>query len=172
MVRKGQRMDFLSKDRLVKWRSVQPRDVAAVTEDPVSVDQNFVELVAKRLPTLKTAEAALDFAGEQADGFIKIGRAGRLRFLAWVKAKNYGDIGAFMGALVTDKLPGDEDDGGAVEGGDGRDKIAPFFYSDILAFAEALGPRIAAQIVDAQTLEAVAGASLEVASEFEMKGRM
>ncbi|MBY3433165.1 hypothetical protein HFN89_03080 [Rhizobium laguerreae] len=165
-------MDFLNKDRLAKWRTVQPRDVAAVTEDPVSVDQTFVELVAKRLPTFKTAEAALAFAGERAEDFKNLGRAGRLRFLAWVLSQKYSDIGAFMGALVSDKLPGEEEEGGAVEGGDGRDKIAPFFYSDILAFAEALGPRIAAQIVDAQTLDAVAGASLEVASEFEMKGRM
>jgi hypothetical protein len=165
-------MDFLSKDRLVKWRKVQPRDVAAVTEDPASVDQVFVELVAKRLPTLKTAEAVLDFAGERAEDFKNLGRAGRLRFLAWVRAQKYSDEGVFMAALVSDRLPGDEDEGGGVAGGDGRDKIAPFFYSDILAFAEALGPRIAAQIVDAQTLDAVAGASLEVASEFEMKGRM
>jgi hypothetical protein len=165
-------MDFLSKDRLAKWREVQPRDVSAVTEDPVSIDPTFVELVAKRLPTLKTAEAVLDFAGEHAEDFKNLGRVGRLRFLAWVLAQKYNDIGAFMGALVSDKLPGEEEDGGSVEGGDGRDKIAPFFYSDILAFAEALGPRIAAQIVDAQTLDAVAGASLEVASEFEMKGRM
>lgn len=165
-------MDFLSKDRLVKWRAVQPKDVAAVTEDPVSVDPAFVELVSKRLPTLKTAAAALEFVGERAEDFKNLGRAGRLRFLAWVLAQKYSDIGVFMVALVSDTLPGEEEEGGAVAGGDGRDKIAPFFYSDILAFAEALGPRIAAQIVDAQTLDAVAGASQEVASEFEMKGRM
>lgn len=165
-------MDFLSRDRLVKWRAVQPRDVAAVTEDPVAVDEAFVQTVSQRLPTLHTALAALDFAGEHADDFIKIGRAGRLRFLAWVQKKNFPDGKLFMDALTSDSLPGEDDDGGEVVGGDGRDKIAPVFYSDILAFAEALGPRIAAQIVDAQTLDAVAGASLDVVSEFEMKGRM
>ena len=163
-------MDFLRQDRLTKWRAVQPRDIASVTEDPVSVDPAFVELVAKRLPTLATAASALDFAGEHADDFIALGRAGRLRFLAWVLSRKYSDERGFKEDLITDRLPDDEE-GGAV-GGDGRDKIAPVFYSDILAFAEALGPRIAAQIVDSQTLDAVAGASLEVASEFEMKGRM
>ncbi|MDW9478766.1 hypothetical protein GOB57_08615 [Sinorhizobium meliloti] len=165
-------MDFLSKDRLVKWRSVQPKDVAAVTEDPASVDPAFVELVANRLPTLKTADAVLNFVGERAEEFRNLGRAGRLRFVAWVLAQKYSDESRFLNALVCETMPGEEEDGDAVAGGDGRDKIAPFFYSDILAFAEALGPRIAAQIVDAQTLDAVAGASLEVASEFEMKGRM
>jgi hypothetical protein len=165
-------MDFLSKDRLVKWRAVQPKDVAAVTEDPISVDPAFVELVANRLPTLKTADAVLEFVGERAEDFKNLGRAGRLRFLAWVLAQKYPDISRFLNALVCDTVPGEDDEGGSVAGGDGRDKIAPFFYSDILAFAEALGPRVAAQIVDAQTLDAVAGASLEVASEFEMKGRM
>jgi hypothetical protein len=165
-------MDFLSKDRLVKWRAVQPADIAAVTEDPASVDPAFVELVAKRLPTLKTASAALDFVGEYAEDFKNLGRAGRLRFLAHLIAQDYNDIGTFMFALVNDRPQSEEEEGGAATGGDGRDKIAPFFYADILAFAEALGPRIAAQIVDAQTLDAVAGASLEVASEFEMKGGM
>jgi len=164
-------MDFLKPERLAKWRAVQPRDIAAVTEDPGAVDPAFVELVARRLPTLETATAVLDFVGENADGFISVGRVGRLRFLAWVLSRKYGDIGDFMVALVSDRDPGEED-GGTEGTGDGRDRIAPFFYSDILALAEALGPRMAAQIVDAQTLDAVAGASLEVASEFEMKGSM
>lgn len=163
-------MDFLRQDRLAKWRAVQPKDIASVTEDPAKVDQAFVELVAAKLPTLATATAALDFAGENADGFIALGRAGRLRFLAWVMSRNYSDAGSFMADMVMDRSPEEEE--GSAGGGDGKDKIAPFFYSDILAFAEAIGPRIAAQIVDSQTLDAVAGASLEVASEFEMKGRM
>jgi hypothetical protein len=168
-------MDFLRHDRLVKWRAAQPRDIASVTGDPQKTDPAFVELVAKRLPALTSATAVLDFAGENADGFIALGRAGRLRFLAWVLSQSYSDIDDFKKDLVTDRAPGDDDGEAGSDGGDGRDgrdKIAPFFYSDILAFAEALGPRIASQIVDEQTLNAVAGASMEVASEFEMKGRM
>nr|WP_250807998.1 hypothetical protein [Neorhizobium tomejilense] len=156
----------------MKWRAAQPDYIASVTGEPPSADPAFVELVAKRLPTLTTAAAALDFAGENADGFIALGRAGRLRFLAWVLSRQYSDIEDFKNDLVTDRLPGEDEAGEGTVSGDGRDKIAPFFYSDILALAEALGPRIANQIVDAQTLDAVAGASLEVASEFEMKGRM
>lgn len=165
-------MDFLRQERLAKWRAVQPKDIASVTEDPQSTDTAFVELVANRIATITTAAAALDFAGENAEGFISVGRAGRLRFLAWVLSKKFPDEKDFMADLVSDRPAGDGEDDGTVSGGDGRDKIAPFFYSDILAFAEAIGPRIASQIVDSQTLDAVAGASLEVASEFEMKGRM
>jgi hypothetical protein len=77
----------------------------------------------------------------------------------------------FVAGLTFERPPEEVDESGG-DGSDGRDKIAPVFYADILALAEALGPKIAAQMVDSQTLDAVAGASLEATAEFEMKGRM
>jgi hypothetical protein len=165
-------MDFLRKDRLEKWRAVQPRDVASATEDPVDTDPAFVELVAKRLPTFRTAVSVRDFVAGKAEEFVALGRAGRLRFLAWVLRQKYSDEDEFMIALISDRMAGDDEGDGGGASGTGLERVAPFFYSDLLAFAEAIGPRVAAQIVDVNTLEAVSGASLDVASEFEMKGQM
>jgi hypothetical protein len=161
-------MDFLRKERLEKWRSILPTDVGSAIEAPSSTDPVFVELVAKAIPGFKSATEVMGFVEQNAEAFTTLGRAGRLRFLAWVRARNYNDFDNFMSALTT----ANEVEGDASGTGGGIERVAPFFYSDLLALAEALGPRIAAGLVDAETLDVVAGASLEVATDYELKGRM
>lgn len=163
-------MVMLSREALIKWRSVQPKDVASVTEDPAAVDPEFAETVERKLQELKSAGDVMAFVAEKAEAFKEIGRAGRLRFLAWVLAHKYSDIDDLMVALMSDGS--EEDSGDSGSSGEGLERVAPFFYSDLLAFAEALGPRIAAQIVDGETLDIVAGAANDVGTDYEMKGQM
>lgn len=165
-------MDFLRKERLEKWRAAQPADVAAATQDPVSSDPAFAALVASRLPTFTSASAVTQFVSAHPEEFIALGRAGRLRFLAWVFAKKYPDINDFTFQLISEKEVEEGEGGEGSAGEQGLDRVTPYFYSDLLAFAEAIGPRVAALIVDSNTLDAVAGAGLEMTSEFEMKGGM
>ena len=167
-------MDILKKERLEKWKSVHPSDISSVMElNPVE-NTEFTALVAAKIPEFKSAANVLEFVESNGKEFEELGRAGRLRFLAWVLAQKYNDIRDFMIALKSgnNKEDGSEEDEGEKSSGEGVKGAAPFFYSDLIAFAEALGPRFAAQIVDAQTLDIVTGASLEVANDMEMKGQI
>lgn len=165
-------MDFLDRERLEKWRSVQPSDIAAVSEIPEKTDPAFVALVAEKAPTFKSAGEIIDFVGSSAESFIELGRAGRLRFLAWVLGRKFDDSKDFMIALMSGNIEDEGDKGSADGSGEGLERVAPFFFSDLLAFAEALGPRMAAQIVDSRTLDIVTMAGAEASNEFEMKGQM
>lgn len=165
----GQRMDILRNDRLAQWRSVLPGYVAVIIDEPKDGDPAFAELVAKSLPTFTDAAGVMKFVGENAEAFVSAGRAARLRFLAWVLARRFEDVSNFMFALSSDNNAGEDGDGD--EGsGEGLERVAPYFHSDFLAFAEAIGPHVAARIVSNDTLDVVTGASLDVIRDFEMKG--
>ena len=167
-------MDILSSDKLKKWKSILPDDISSIMEISSSNNEDFSILVTKEMPNFKSADNVLKFVSDNADEFEELGRAGRLRFLAWVGAQKFNDIKGFMVALNSGNNKEDGSESGESEGtsGEGVKGVTPFFHSDLIAFAEAIGPRVAAQIMDAQTLDMVTGASLEVANELEIKGQI
>lgn len=155
-------MSWLTKTSMEQWFALLPEDVAScmAQEDIKHSDQD--EDFSKRIEELKSGQEILSFILSNADAIAEFGRPKRIRFLAWIASRDYPDVVQALQAITDDERAGS---GGAA---DGSEKVAPLFLSDIRALVEALGPRVAASIVDASTLTAIRHAGFEVANEFEM----
>jgi len=156
-------MQALARDSMEAWFGLLPDDVASCMEKPGQDGQAEADAIAAGLLSVGSGSDLVTYVAGNQDSFIAIGRARRIRILAWLAAGQYPDKVAALQALS-----GEE---GAGEGGSaaGTDKVAPYFKEDIRALVEALGPRAARGIVDAATLAAVAGAGYEVAGELDMR---
>ena len=156
-------MQALAKDSMEAWFGLLPDDVASCMEKPGPEGQAEADAIAAALPGLGNGAELVGYVSSNPQPFIEIGRARRIRILAWLAAGDYPDKAAALQALAGED--------GSGEGGSaaGTEKVAPYFKEDIRAFVEALGPRAARGIVDAATLAAVTGAGFEVAGELEMR---
>lgn len=160
-------MQFLSKENLVQWKEKLPDDVLTCLDEIKDEGQAAADELSASFGKLTTPDDFLEFVTANQDKFIEIGRTRRIRFLAWCTARLYSDkIGREKLFSALTESGSDDSDG---EGG-GRKKIAPVFLADIQAFAEAIGPRAAALIVDENTLSTIAGVGFEIASDLEMRG--
>lgn len=154
-------MSWLNKESMEKWFDLLPDDVASCMskQDLKPTDQD--NEIVRELENFKNGQEILNYVLSNANTFADFGRPKRIRFLAWMSARDYPDIVQAI-QLLTEE--------GSTEGSaNGSDKVAPLFMADIRALVEALGPRVAHSIVDASTLGIVKGAGFEVTSEFEMK---
>lgn len=154
-------MSWLNKESMEKWFELLPDDVASCMnkQDLKPTDQD--NEIVRELESFKNGQEILSYVLSNANTFSDFGRPKRIRFLAWMSARDYPDIVQAI-QLLTEE--------GSTEGSaNGSDKVAPLFMADIRALVEALGPRVAHSIVDASTLGIVKGAGFEVTSEFEMK---
>lgn len=156
-------MAKLDKDSMSAWFGLLPPDVASCMEiSELSQGESEARSIAMALPGFKNGGELLGYVSEFPDSFKSIGRARRLRLLAWLVAGKYPDKAKAMQALA-------ETDEGSEGSGGGVGKIAPYFKADIRALVEAVAPRAARRIVDGATLAAVTGAAYEVAGELEMR---
>jgi len=154
-------MADLMKDSIQAWLERLPEDVRSAIPDGAAGDEDAAKAVTEGIKGLATPEQVLEFVDGNGDSFVAMGRARRVRFLAWFASRTYPSRTESFVALT---------DGEAGDGGQGgRGKVAPFFLEDVRALVEALGPRAARGIVDAAAIEAVAGAGYEVQSELEMR---
>lgn len=154
-------MSWLNKESMEKWFDLLPEDVASCMskQDLKPTDQD--NEIVRDLENLKNGQEILNYVLSKTSTFADFGRPKRIRFLAWMSARDYPDIVQAIQLLT--------EEGSTGGSADGTEKIAPLFMADIRALVEALGPRVAHSIVDASTLGIVKGAGFEVASEFEMK---
>lgn len=157
-------MASLGKESMEAWYGLLPADVASCMDRPGNDGQAEADAIAAAMPAIKDGSALLQYVSGNVESFIAIGRARRIRILAWLAAGDYPDK---MKALKS--LSDTDTSGGADGGAGGAQKVAPYFKEDIRAFVESLGPRAARGIVDAATLAAVTGAGYEVAGELEMR---
>jgi len=153
-------MADLRKDTMEAWFERLPDDVRSALPDGTAGAEAAGLAVTEGLKGLKTPEEILSYVAVNQDSFMDMGRARRVRFLAWLAKRTYPEKIGVLDVLT--------DEGG--DGGQGvMGKVAPVFLEDIRAIVEALGPRAARGIVDADTIAAVAGAGYELASELEMR---
>lgn len=156
---KGQEMADLRKDSIEAWFGCLPDDVRSALPDGTDGDVEAAMAVTEGLKGLSSPEDILSFVAFNQDSFLSMGRARRVRFLAWLAKRTYPEkIG------VIDVLTDENGDGQGVMG-----KVAPVFLEDIRAIVEALGPRAAKGIVDADTIAVIAGAGYELKSEMDMR---
>lgn len=151
----------LGKDSMEAWFGLLPEDVASCMERPGEEGQAEAEKVEAALRSITNSSALVEFISGNEDAFISMGRARRIRFLAWLAAGDYPDKVKAIMHLSDTESTGD--------GAGGAGKIAPYFKEDIRALVEALGPRKSRAIVDAATLAVITGAGLDVAGELEMR---
>lgn len=155
-------MSLLTLDSVKAWTALLPADFAAEVGEPDVEVGPFLKGIANALPALKDSTEIRDFIANNQDAFIGIGRAGRIRFLAWCRGQGHPDYRVFMEAITEGEASGD--------GSKGTTKVAPYFKQDIEAIAAVMGRRQAREMVDGYTLEVIAGASYEAISVLDMRG--
>jgi hypothetical protein len=153
-------MSLLTLEKLKSWSALLPPEFAAEVGDPDPESAPHLAAISEALPGLKDSDSVTAFVAANEDAFIGIGRAGRIRFLAWCRGVGHADGGALIERLTE----GDGDEG------KGTGKVAPYFKSDLEAIAAALGKRMARGMVDAFTLDVIAGASYDVVGALDMRG--
>lgn len=153
-------MSLMTLDQIKAWAALLPPDFAAEIGEPEGDSAEHLSAISSALPSLKDSQSVLDFVAGNEDAFVGIGRAGRIRFLAWYRSQGHADS-----AIAIDTLT--EGEG---EGGKGTSKVAPYFKSDMEAVAAALGRRMARGMVDTYTLDVIAGASYEAVAAMDMRG--
>jgi hypothetical protein len=153
-------MSLLTLEKLKAWSDLLPPDFAAEIGEPDPAGSAHLAAISAALPALKDSSSVTSFVAENQDAFIGIGRAGRIRFLAWSRSLGHVESSALIASLSE----GDGDEG------KGTTKVAPFFKSDLEALAAALGRRMARGMVDTYTLDVIAGASYEAVAAMDMRG--
>jgi hypothetical protein len=153
-------MSLSTLEQLKAWADLLPADYAAEIGDPDPSAAPHLAVISAALPALKDSDSVLAFVSSNEDAFIGVGRAGRVRFLAW-----YMSLGLPERSAVMDRFSEGEE-----EGGRGTTKVAPYFKSDMEAIAATLGRRVAHGMVDTYTLEMITGASREAVEVIELRG--
>lgn len=159
-------MQWLSKEALEAWRATLPDDVLTCVETIDDSGQDAADFIAKFLPDLKEVDDFIGMISANREKFMEMGRARRIRFLAWCTAKFHSDKDERLRLISKITETGSSEEGSS----SGSQNVGVLFLEDIKAFAEAMGPRAAALIVDENTLSTVAGVGLELASDMEMRG--
>lgn len=154
-------MNWLSKEELDSWFNLLPMDVASSMEKPRDEEQEAVDKIADKIKSITDGNSAVKVVKENPEVFIDMGRPRRIRFLAWISAKDYPD----RDKVFTELFSGEADESGS----GGNDKAGPYFKEDVRALVEALGPRAARLIVDAETVDMVKTASFEATNELEVR---
>lgn len=158
----------LDKDSISKWTSLLPddlKDAIASEPDGDEVAAERVSLGLKGMDELSgdaRVERILDFVLAEQDAFVDMGRARRVRFLAWISRQPHSMPPKPMTLLLES---GSEDDGDDETGRGRMEKVAPVFMQDLKAIMAALGPRVARGIVDSETLAVVTAAGYDVAAK-------
>jgi hypothetical protein len=157
-------MANLSKTGIESWLDRLPDDVREVMADPIDAAADPAAIAfAAEIAAVEDLAKVLDLVENNLALFEGLGRARRIRFLAWFASRTYPESLDLFRVLVEGY--DDEDSGGrgAIE------KVSMILAEDMRALAAALGPRAARQIVTGGTLEAVTGAGYEVTTELEMR---
>ncbi|TLX16901.1 hypothetical protein [Rhizobium sp. MHM7A] len=159
-------MQLLSKEALEAWRATLPDDVLTCIETIDDSGQEAADFISKFLPDLKNSDDFSGLVSANREKFMEMGRARRIRFLAWCAAKFHSDKDERLRLISKITETGSSEEGS----GSGNQSVGILFLEDIKAFAAAMGPRAAALIVDENTLSTVAGVGLEMASDMELRG--
>ncbi len=156
-------MRWFTKEGLLAWRQQIPDDIVVCIEEITDEGQEAADFIAKMLPAIEKPDDFLNLVKDNQEKFIEMGRARRLRFLAWCTARLYRETIEREKLIVAITNLEKEGDGESSSGNAG-----PYFLEDIKAFAEAIGPRAAALIVDENTLKTISGVGFEIANEIEL----
>lgn len=148
----------LKKESMEAWWKLLPSDFKKQVslEDPGN--EGRLVAISERLAKC-SYEEVVEILETDADLFIEMGRARRIRFLAWMASRTYPDSGALFRSLTSES----EDEGDQ----EGARKIAPYFKEDIMAIVQAIGPRAAKMIMNQDNLNQVVQASYEIQSRMQ-----
>jgi hypothetical protein len=155
-------MPELSGDKIRSWHERLPSDIRSVIPEDFGTNDEACNDVGFTLESIALSVLP-DFIHENSEVFAVMGRARRIRVLAWMANR----AGA-NGSLLLNEIINEEGDG---SGDFGTGKVAPLFREDLRALAEALGPRMARLQVSGGTLTAVLQAGYVAEAEAQMPSR-
>jgi hypothetical protein len=159
----------LSDGSISKWMSKLPQDVLAALAEGDAPSPGGAPALSAAFGGAVGAPQVPDLVREHPDEAKALGRAGRVRLMAWV-ADNSGDNPGPVFRRLVGEVAAD-DDGGA--GSAGSDTVGILFLEDIRSIARNVtGPRVAARIVDDSSLSMAveAAATLESDMAFRQGG--
>jgi hypothetical protein len=157
-----QRPPDLSEHATRAWVAALPDDVrdtlARSDRDPdeMSAPRGFADAIASLGPD--DAWRLPEIIREHPEAAKSLGRARRMRLVAWASSVTYPDS-----ARLLQELTGEDDDGSEQAGSVGESGI--LFLEDIRAYAEALGARVARLLASATNIEAVMQSAFTLESE-------
>lgn len=138
------------------WHGDMPPDVrAAIPEDFREGADDYLAL-SDRISVAKVEDAYRIVASE-ADLFRRMGRARRLRFLAWAAKRSTPDRPSAWARLFEKDDGEDGEDGGSAVG-----DIVDMFVDDIRCLSGPLATLVIARISDGENVRIVASAAQEV----------
>lgn len=140
------------------WHGRMPPDVRAAIPEDFREGTDDYGALSERITTAKVEDAHRIVASE-ADLFRRMGRARRLRFLAWAAKRSTPDRPSAWARLF-EKDAGD----GTAEGGEagGVGDVVDLFVDDIRCLSGPLADRVIARISDGENVRIVASAAQEV----------
>lgn len=106
----------------------------------------------------------LEVVAAHDDEFVQMGRARRLRFLAWLVNQPYPNR-RMLSARLTGDGDVESDDGGGHQGGVNEGKSAPLFLADVKAIINSLGENFTKGLIGNIRLKQIQQASLRMQAE-------
>jgi hypothetical protein len=152
----------LSSDHISKWRKLLPPNVLAVVGDDATPEGDV--LLGGVIAEMEAAapRRVLSVFDRHADAIVAMGRARRMRLMAWMDNRFMPDTNLARD-LMRDFA---EDDGD--EGGGGRAKIAPLFRAEYEALLAVVRPYIVQNAQSHETVGALHAGIVEFSRSSEM----
>jgi len=149
---------LLGATEMEAWHGRMPADVrAAIPEDFREGTEDYVALSA-RISAAKVEDAHRIVASE-ADLFRRMGRARRLRFLAWAARRSTPDRPSAWARLFEKDAEGEDGGEGTASG---LNDIVDLFIDDIRCLKDPLAALVVARIGDGENVRIVARAAQDV----------
>jgi len=150
-------MADISADTMKAWRALLPDDLKSVIPDDGGGDERRVADLCEALRGAPAAEWP-GLVVQHAEAVREMGRARRIKFLAWVSNQTHR-----MNPRVFADIVSEDDQAG------GRSQTGVLFVEDIRALNEALARRVARRMGDKNTFEMIREASREIENEPEFR---
>jgi hypothetical protein len=153
-------MADLSKETMKRWRELLPADIQSAVPEDFTGDETAVYKLCEtvRATDLRDMRKVVDAHASLIEG---MGRARRIKFLAWLSHKSF----PYRVDIFADVVSGEG------EGGNGR-PVSMLFIEDIKALNEAIAARLARDVVVEPNVEAIKMAAFEFQNvpEFRREG--
>ena len=139
------------------WHGDMPPDVRAAIPEDFREGADEYGALSERISGTKVEDAYRIVASE-ADLFRRMGRARRLRFLAWAAKRSMPDRPSAWARLFEK----DAQSEGGEAGGSGVGDVVDMFVDDIRCLSAPLATLVIARIADGENVRVVASAAQEV----------
>lgn len=144
-----------------------PEDVRSVVPDDASPDADgLVDAISEDLAGAAPRRMA-GIIRQHQDAIATLGRARRIRLLAWIANRSWPDAQSVVGQITDEGGDASGESGG--EGKSGPSKVASLFRADIKAYARICTARMVRSASDLKAIDAVRNGIKEYEVNMDMR---